>query len=105
LQFSSTCTIDIHNYLVYNIITMLRTNVYLTEEQERAIKFRAAITKKPKAAVIRDIIENGLKVTPAPKDTSTQIFLNLAKLAEEFKDKGTAPKDLSTNLDKYIWDE
>ncbi len=84
---------------------MLRTNVYLTEEQERGLKIRAAIAKKPKAEILRDVIDEGLKTVPMQKSSSTESFLKLAKIAEQFKDKGIAPKDLSQNLDKYTWDE
>lgn len=84
---------------------MLRTNVYLTEEQEREIKVRAAITSKPKAEILREVITRGLKVAPIQKSNSTETFLKLASIAQQFKGKGTAPKDLSRNLDKYTWDE
>ena len=84
---------------------MFRTNVYLTEEQEIGLKMRAAIAKKSKAEILRDFIDEGLKSTPAQKSTSTESFLKLAKIAEQFKDRGTAPKDLSANIDKYTWDE
>lgn len=84
---------------------MLRTNVYLTEEQQREIKTRAAITRKPKAEILREIINSGLKAVSVQKSASTQTFLKLAVIAKQFKGKGTGPKDLSINLDKYTWDE
>lgn len=84
---------------------MLRTNVYLTEEQERELTVRASIAKKPKAEVLREVIDEGLKTLPKNKSASTESFLKLAKIAQQFKNKGTAPKDLSANLDKYTWDE
>ncbi len=84
---------------------MLRTNVYLTEDQERQLNIRATISKKPKAEILREVIDEGLKTTPTQKSTSTEVFKKLSQIAERFKDKGTAPKDLSTNLDKYTWDE
>lgn len=84
---------------------MLRTNVYLTEEQERELKTRAAVAKKPKAEILREVIDGGLRTIPMQKSASTQVFIELAKIAERFKDKGSAPRDLSQNLDKYTWDE
>jgi len=84
---------------------MLRTNVYLTQEQERMIKAQAAIVQKPKAEVLREIIDKGLKASSLQKSASTEVFMRLANLAENFKGKGTGPKDLSRNLDKYTWDE
>ncbi|MBI2597445.1 hypothetical protein HYW41_04770 [Candidatus Daviesbacteria bacterium] len=84
---------------------MLRTNVYLTEDQQREIKTRAAIAGKPKAEILREIISSGLKAASVQKSASTQTFLKLASIAKQFKGKGTGPKDLSINLDKYTWDE
>ena len=84
---------------------MLRTNVYLTEEQERAIRIRATINKKPKAKILRDLINVGLNTTPVQGPSSADIFMSLGQVAEQFRGKGTAPKDLSTNMDKYTWDE
>jgi len=84
---------------------MFRTNVYLTEQQEREIKLRAAIAKKPKAEVLREAIDKGLKAAPIQKSASAEIFIKLARIAEQFRTKGTAPRDLSVNLDKYTWDE
>lgn len=84
---------------------MFRTNVYLTEEQEKEIKTRAVIDRKPKAEILREIINKGLKDTHVDVSTSTEVYMKLANIAEIFKGKGTAPKDLSANLDKYTWDE
>lgn len=84
---------------------MLRTNVYLTEDQQREIKTRAAIARKPKAEILREIINSGLKTAPVQKSASTATFLKLASVAKQFKGKGTGPKDLSINLDQYTWDE
>ena len=50
---------------------MLRTNVYLTEDQQREIKTRAAIARKPKAEILREIINSGLKTAPVQKSAST----------------------------------
>ena len=82
---------------------MLRTNLYLTEEQDKEIARLAVFTKKPKAAVLRHLIVYGLKNSSLAKSSSTQALLKLADLAERLKSKG--PKDLSANLDKYTWDE
>lgn len=84
---------------------MLRTNVYLTEEQERELNRRAAIVKKAKAEVLREVINKGLQAIPVQRSASTAKFMKLAEIAQEFKGKGKAPRDLSANLDKYTWDE
>ena len=84
---------------------MQRTNVYLTEEQARELNIRAAITKKPKATILREVIDKGLKTTPMQKSLSSQGFMKLGEIAEQFRGKITGPKDLSAHLDKYTWDE
>ncbi len=84
---------------------MLRTNVYLTQDQEREISRRAIVTQKAKAEILRELITKGLQTTQPQKSSSTTSFLKLAEIAKSFKGKGTAPKDLSVNLDKYTWDE
>lgn len=83
---------------------MLRTNVYLTEDQTREINRRAFIAGKAKAEILREMISNGLRTTQLQKSSSTTSFLKLAEIAKSFRGKGTAPKDLSVNLDKYTWE-
>ena len=88
---------------VGTIILMLRTNLYLTEEQNREITRLVMVVKKPKAAVLRHLIVFGLKNSSLAKSNTAQALLRLAGLAEALPSRG--PKDLSTNLDKYAWDE
>ncbi len=80
---------------------MLRANVYLTEEQIREIDTRARIAKKPKAEILREVVDNGLKATPMQKSQSAKVLLEIAKAAKKFK--GSGPKDLSINHDYYLW--
>lgn len=84
---------------------MLRTNVYLTQDQEREINRRSIVAQKAKAEILREVITKGLQATPIQKSSSTASFLKLAEIAKRFRGKGTAPKDLSVNLNKYTWDE
>ena len=84
---------------------MLRTNVYLTEEQERELNRMAAVANKAKAEILREVIDKGLSASPVQKSASTSNFMKLSEIAREFKDKGKGPRDLSANLDKYTWDE
>ncbi|HUD44103.1 MAG TPA: hypothetical protein VMR41_01030 [Patescibacteria group bacterium] len=83
---------------------MLRTNVYLTQKQEQAIKLRAAVSKQPRAVVLRAVIDEGLKAIPVQASSSTLGLLRLGEIAEQFKGKVQGPKDLSSNIDKYLWD-
>jgi predicted DNA-binding protein len=80
---------------------MFRTNVYLTKEQREEINRRAAIAKRPKAAVLRDVIEEGLKAMPSQTSNSAEVLLKMAEEAKKFR--GSGPKDLSINHDYYIW--
>lgn len=82
---------------------MLRTNLYLTEDQNKEVVRLAAATKKPKAAVLRHLIVFGLRNSTFAKFNSAQGLLKLADLAEALPGRG--PADLSANLDKYAWDE
>jgi len=94
-----------YRFLLYDNLIMLRTNVYLTEEQEREISLRAAMSRKSKAVVIRDLIEQGLKVSPVPASPTANAFVKLGKIAGQLRGKVKGPKDLSQNIDTYLWDE
>lgn len=79
---------------------MLRVNIYLTEELNREIEQQSMLANKPKAEVVREALEKGLKKTH-PK--STQALLNFAHLVEKIPTKGKLPKDLIENMDYYTW--
>lgn len=81
---------------------MYRTYVYLPEELRVEIETAAQSQKKSKAAVIRKALESGLKKSKAKKPNSVAALIKIAKFAKRVK--GTAPKDLSRNHDKYTWD-
>ncbi len=81
---------------------MIRTQVYLTEEQARDIKLRAKREKKHEAEVIRDLLSKGLG-TPSTTghETTGEALLRLARLGEKLKIK--APADLSSRIDDYLY--
>lgn len=79
---------------------MLRVNIYLTEELNREIEQQSRLTNKPKAEVVREALEKGLKKAH-PK--SAQALLEFAHLAEKIPTKGKLPKDLIENMDYYTW--
>ena len=81
---------------------MYRTYVYLPEELKFEIEANALSQKKSKAEVIRKALESGLKKTHTRKPNSAAVLVKMAKMAEKLK--GSAPKDLSRNHDKYTWD-
>jgi hypothetical protein len=95
--------LDIYNK--YAIMKqMIRTMVYLTEEQARDIKLKAKREQRPEAEVIRELISAGQKASPRQGRESTgEALLRLAKLGEELQVK--APADLSSRIDDYLYDE
>lgn len=83
---------------------MIRTQVYLTEEQERDIKLRAKRENKHEAEVIRELVSKGLAHTQGTRRESTgEALLRLAKLGEKLR--VTAPDDLSVRIDDYLYGE
>jgi len=79
---------------------MIRTKVYLTEDQARDIKLRAKREKKHEAEVIRDLVDVGLKsATPTGKESTGESLLRLAAIG------GKGPADLSTRIDDYLYGE
>ena len=75
---------------------MIRTQIYLPEDMHMDIKMKAAKTKKSQAVIIREAIKKGLKPRRTSKTLGEEL-LELAKLG------GRGPKDLSTNLDAYLY--
>ena len=81
---------------------MIRTQVYLTEEQARDIKLRAKRENKREAEVIRDLLNKGLGIPSATgHETTGEALLRLARLGEKLKIK--APADLSSRIDDYLY--
>jgi hypothetical protein len=83
---------------------MIRTQVYLTEEQARDIKLRARQENRPEAEVIRELVDRGRTSTHrANRETTGDAFLRLAKRGEELQVK--APADLSSRIDEHLYGE
>ena len=55
---------------------------------------------KPKAQVIREAVE---EVLEKRRGNAGDVLLKLAKMAKKYNWKG--PKDLSKNIDKYLYEE
>ena len=81
---------------------MIRTQVYLPEQLYQEIGLAAKKEKKPRAQVIRETLNEGFEKR---KDTKNggMALLELAKLGKKLGVKG--PKDLSANIDKYLYEE
>ena len=81
---------------------MIRTQVFLTEEQARDIKLRAKREKKREAEVIRELLNMGFNASQSPRgETTGEALLRLAKLGEKLRVK--APADLSSRIDDYLY--
>lgn len=77
---------------------MIRTQVYLTEDLVQGIKLAAYRRGKAEAAVIRELIQQGLR-NEQPKQNVGAAFLELAKHAVP------GPKDLASNMFEYLYGE
>ena len=81
---------------------MIRTQVYITEEQARDIKLKAKRENKHEAEVIRDLLRTGLNASRRTHyETTGEALLRLARLGEKLKVK--APADLSLRIDDYLY--
>jgi hypothetical protein len=79
---------------------MIRTQVYLTEDQARDIKLRAKRENKREAEVIRELLCEGIKISTAEVQESTGAsLLRLAAIG------GKGPADLSSRVDDYLYGE
>ena len=81
---------------------MIRTKVYLTEEQTQDIKLRAKRENKAEAEIIRELLDTGRKaVSNTTHESTGDALLRLAKLGEKLHVK--APADLSSRIDDYLY--
>jgi predicted DNA-binding protein len=78
---------------------MIRTQIYLPKTLYQDIDLIAKREKKPKAQVIRESIEKHVETT-THQETLGEALARLSKHAI----KGL-PSDLSSNIDKYLYEE
>lgn len=79
---------------------MIRTQIFLPEETYQYIKIQAMREKKPSAQIIREALDLGIKQhIKRTKQNAGDALLRLAKIG------GKGPKDLSENIDKYLYEE
>lgn len=81
---------------------MLRINIYIPEDLKRRINFTAKAKKRPESEVIREALEEGMKVVQ-PKTSSAQSLLDFAEKAKAIPTQGSVPADAIKNLDFYTW--
>ncbi len=83
---------------------MIRTQVYLTEDQAREIKLRAKQENKAEAQIIRELLDRGRKASGSTGQESTgDALLRLASLGEKLHIK--ASRDLSSRIDDILYGE
>ena len=83
---------------------MIRTQIYLTDEQKQDVELRAKRQNKAEAEVIRELLDTGRHASPLTDQESTgDAFLRLAKLGEKLHVK--APADLLSRIDEYLYDD
>jgi hypothetical protein len=79
---------------------MIRTQVYLTEDQAQDIKLRAKRENKREAEVIRELLREDMKKSTAkPQESTGASLLRLAAIG------GKGPVDLSSRVDDYLYGE
>lgn len=82
---------------------LIPTTVYLDRETKRKVDLLALTMKKPKAAIVREALGEGLKVYNPPHNNSAQALLELAEEVRELLKGEKLPSDLSENHDYYTW--
>lgn len=82
---------------------MVRTYLYLPETTYKQIRSLAKDQKTSRAQITRQAIEKGLEALNRKRSASIEVLFRLAELGKKLKAKG--PRDLSKNMDKYLWDK
>lgn len=80
---------------------MLKTYLYIPEELNREINLLVKMQKASKAEVMRLVLKAGVAQIKNQKTGGAEVLLKLAEMGKKIRAKG--PKDLSANLDKYLW--
>lgn len=76
---------------------MIRTQIYLTEDIYQEVRVAAKKEKKAAAQVVRELLEEGLNLK-RKKSSIGKALLSLTAI------NAKGPKDLSTNIDKYLYE-
>jgi hypothetical protein len=79
----------------------MRTQLYVPKSIYQRIELLASQENKPKAEVLADLLDFALRHRQT--ETVGQALSRLVRLGQKLKVKG--PKDLSTNLDHYLYDD
>lgn len=79
---------------------MIRTQVFLTEEQYRRVQLTAKKEQRPASEVIREALEKGLQTKQGAK-TAGDALLGLAALGKKLNFR--AEPDFSAKIDDYLY--
>ncbi len=90
--------------MVY-INNMLRTQIYLPESQLKILKRKAADGNTSVSEIVRQAIDTTLLKKQGKKKfrNAGASLLAMARKAKKMGVKG--PRDLATNMDKYLYDK
>lgn len=77
---------------------MIRTQVYFPEEIYTEVKVVAKKENKPTAQVVRELLQEGLNLK-RQKSSIGKALLTITSI------KAKGAKDLSSNIDKYLYEE
>lgn len=80
---------------------MIRTQIYLTPKQHSSLKKKANLENSTVSEQIRKIIEADMEDNKKQRINTGEWLLSMAKKAEKMGFSG--PKDLSSNIDKYLY--
>jgi len=82
---------------------MVKTYLYIPEQLNDKITYAAKIAKKSKAALIREVLEKGIRISGKSKvaPSDAQFLQHLAGLKEKTTLKEI--RDGSINHDHYLW--
>ena len=75
---------------------MIQKQISISQELDQKIQQRAKLLQESEERVIRELIEQGLQTKPMSLGESLR---QLAKLGIK------GPRDLSRNIDKYLYEE
>lgn len=88
--------------IYYNLITMLKTYLYIPQQLNEEVNALAGAEKVSKAELMRNALEEGLAFLKRKRASSAFVLLQITKIGRKYKTRG--PKDLSQKMDEYLWE-
>lgn len=84
---------------MYNVFTMVRKQLYLTEQLNKDLTFTALRRNETVADVVRRILQEGLEREKKKRRGSASVLLKIAGKGGNTN----VPRDLSENLFDYLY--